>query len=130
MSILNDIALNIKELIPNSIIDYVPNFELKDFKGEKVVIVPTSTAYINETRGKKEVLLDYQIGIAKRIKETEIVEMIDRVEQIITTLLNAKVADGSGYIKEVVNSQAYDIQAMTTASTFLSIIQVQVRVIV
>lgn len=129
MAIIETVARDIRALISESEIDYVPNYELKDFKSERVVIVPTGIQYNNLTRGTKEVLVNIEIGICKRIKEAELPDMLDKVEKITTTLLNTQLVNTRGYVKEVVNNPAYDVQSMVSNGTFLTVLQVQVRVI-
>lgn len=129
MAIIETVARDIQALISESEIDYVPDYELKDFKSERVVIVPVGIQYSNLTRGTKEVLVNLEIGICKRIKEAELPDMLDKVEKITTTLLNTQLVNARGYVKEVINNPAYDVQSMVSNATFLTVLQVQVRVI-
>lgn len=129
MATIETVARDIQALISESEIDYVPDFELKDFKSERVVIVPVGIQYSNLTRGTKEVLVNIEIGICKRIKEAELPDMLDKVEKITTTLLNTQLVNARGYVKEVINNPAYDVQSMVSNGTFLTVLQVQVRVI-
>lgn len=129
MATIETVARDIQALISESEIDYVPDYELKDFKSERVVIVPVGIQYSNLTRGTKEVLVTIEIGICKRIKESELPVMLNRTEDITNTLLNAQLVNARGYIKEVINNPAYDVQSMVSNGTFLTVLQVQVRVI-
>lgn len=129
MAILEIVAKDIQALVADSEVDFVPEFELKDFKNERVVIVPVGVQYSNLTRGTKEVLVNLEIGICKRIKEAELPDMLDKVEKITTTLLNTQLVNARGYVKEVINNPAYDVQSMVSNGTFLTVLQVQVRVI-
>lgn len=129
MAILEIVAKDIQALVADSEVDFVPEFELKDFKNERVVIVPVGVQYSNLTRGTKEVSVNLEIGICKRIKEAELPEMLDKVERITTTLLNTQLVNVRGYVKEVINNPAYDVQSMVSNGTFLTVLQVQVRVI-
>ena len=129
MDILETVAKDIQALVADSEVDFVPEFELKDFKNERVVIVPVGVQYSNLTRGTKEVLVNLEIGICKRIKEAELPDMLDKVERIITTLFNTQLVNVRGYVKEVINNPAYDVQSMVSNGTFLTLLQVQVRII-
>lgn len=129
MATIETVARDIQALISESEIDYVPDYELKDFKSERVVIVPVGIQYSNLTRGTKEVLVTIEIGICKRIKKSELPVMLNRTEDITNTLLNAQLVNARGYIKEVINNPAYDVQSMVSNGTFLTVLQVQVRVI-
>lgn len=129
MGILETVAEDVKTLIDGAVIDYVPEYELKDFKAEKIVIIPVGLQYNNLTRGSKEIMVNLEIGICKRIKESEVSTMLDRVQTITETLLNAPLVNTQGYCKSITNAPAYSLEALVQEQKFLSVLQVQYRVL-
>lgn len=129
MNILSQVANEIKGLITGSIVNYVPDYVLKDFEKEKIVIVPTSIKYDKATRAEYKATLTLEIGIVKRITDAEIVSMIDRVNDITLVLLDAPLLNKICICKEINNNPIYDIDSMVSEKKFISILQLRYETI-
>lgn len=127
MGLLQQTAEEVARAIGGAV-DYVPEFELKDFKTEKIIVFPAGLVYEQVTRGSKAVEIKLEVGIAKRIKENEVPAMLERVEDLVQTIQGLRVVNGRGYCKEVVNDPAYIAEAMTTEQKFMTVLAVMFRV--
>lgn len=128
MSTISLVASEVATLI-GGIVDYVPEFELQDFKAEKILIAPTGITYEDNSRGSEEKIVTLEVGIIKRIREGELPEMLDKVEDIIGDLQAGRYANGLGSCSKVTHSPAYDIQSMVTKQTFIAVLNVEIRIL-
>lgn len=128
MSIIETVAMDIAKTI-GAQIDYVPQFELKDFKKEKLLVLPIGSKYEQLSRGTKEIRITLEIAYIKRVEEKEISALLEKVQQLVQTVQNTKVFNGRGYVTEVLNTPTYDVDAMITEKKFLSVMTVEIRII-
>ena len=128
MSIIETVAMDIAKTI-GAQIDYVPQFELKDFKKEKLLVLPIGSKYEQLSRGTKEIMITLEIAYVKRVEEKEISALLEKVQQLVQTVQNTKVYNGRGYVVEVLNTPTYDVEAMITEKKFLSVMTVEIRII-
>lgn len=128
MSIIETVAMDIAKTI-GAQIDYVPQFELKDFKKEKLLVLPIGSKYEQLSRGTKEIRITLEIAYIKRVEEKEISALLEKVQQLVQTVQNTKVYNGRGYVAEVLNTPTYDVEAMITEKKFLSVMTVEIRII-
>lgn len=109
-------------------VDYVPEFELKDFAQERIIVFPAGVQYQQITRSGKAVEIGLEVGVAKRIQETDLPAMLERVEDIVQTIQDLRVMGGRGHCKDVTNDPAYIVEAMTTEQKFMTVLKVTFRV--
>ena len=128
MSIIETVAMDIAKTI-GAQIDYVPQFELKDFRKEKLLVLPIGSKYEQLSRGTKEIRITLEIAYIKRVEEKEISALLEKVQQLVQTVQNTKVYNGRGYVAEVLNTPTYDVEAMITEKKFLSVMTVEIRII-
>ena len=128
MSIIETVAMDIAKTI-GAQIDYVPQFELKDFRKEKLLVLPIGSKYEQLSRGTKEIRITLEIAYVKRVEEKEISALLEKVQQLVQTVQNTKVYNGRGYVVEVLNTPTYDVDAMITEKKFLSVMTVEIRII-
>lgn len=128
MNILSQLALEIKALIPTSIIDYAPDNETADFNKEIIIICPAAIKYEKSTRGEDKATLNISIGVFKRITKAEIITMIDKVNNITTLLLNTRLLNNSCICKEVINDDILDMQGMKN-NLFISFLHLRYETI-
>lgn len=109
-------------------VDYVPEYELKDFQEEKLLVLPTGLAFEPATRGALKVTVSLEIGIAKRIQPGDLPGMLEHVEALTRQLLDMEVLDGCGTCTGVINPSAYDVEAMVRESMFISVLQAEFEI--
>lgn len=127
-SIIETVATQIATAI-GAQIDYVPQFELKDFRKEKLLVLPIGSKYEQISRGSKEIRITLEIAYVKRVDEKEISTLLEKVQDLVQTVQNTKVYNGRGYVAEVLNTPTYDVDAMITEKKFLSVMSVEIRII-
>lgn len=127
-SILEQISTEVATAI-GAQIDYVPQFELKDFNKEKLLVLPIGCKYQTITRGTKEIKVNLEIAYVKRIAEKEISTSLEKVQDLVQNLQNLKLYGGRGYVTEVNNTPSYDVDSMVTEKKFLSVMSVEIRIL-
>lgn len=128
MGILERVANEVAAAI-GGVVDYVPEYELKDFQKEKRVVWPVGLEFAQATRSGREIIAVLEVGIGKRIREDELPGMLEFMEDTVQQLQNLTVFEGRGYCKEVLHNPAYSLEAMVQAQTFQSVLQVRYRIV-
>ena len=128
MALLTQVAEEIAAAIGGEV-DYVPEYELGDFKAEKILVAPIGNEYNDLTRCGREVIISVEVGIIQRIKDNEISTMLEKVEDLVQTLQNLKLVNAHGYVRRVNNTPCYDISSMVAKKLFITVLQVEVRII-
>lgn len=128
MGILERVANEVAAAI-GGVVDYVPEYELKDFQKEKRLVYPLALEFSQVSRERKEIIVSLEVGVFKRIREDELPAMLEFMEDTVQQLQNLAVFDGRGYNREVLNSPAYSMDAMAQAQVFASVLQVKYRIV-
>lgn len=127
MSIIETVAMELATAI-GAQVDYVPQFELKDFRKEKLLVLPIGSKYEQISRGKKEIKINLEIAYVKRVQEKEITALLEKMQDLVQTIQNIRLYGGKGYVSEVLNTPCYDVDAMITEKKFLSVMSVEIRI--
>ena len=127
MALLTQVAEEIAAAIGGEV-DYVPEYELGDFKAEKILVAPIGNEYNDLTRGSREVIVSVEVGIIQRLKENNLPAMLEKVEDMVQTIQNLKLVNNRGYVRKITNTPAYDVQSMVSNKLFITVMQLEVRV--
>lgn len=77
-----------------AVVDYVPDFNLKDLDERKIIIVPTGCDWDNLTRGKVSRTYVFEIGVLQRLSgESDIEDFCESVISIGDRLKNSMIGD-------------------------------------
>ncbi len=99
----------------------VPEFELYELEKMRIIVVPVATEYKILSRSSHEELLKVQIGVLKRCKEDDIVELLAFVSQIGLDFLH-KNLDGANCLSVRFNP-IYSTEHLRERNQFTSVIE-------
>lgn len=91
---MNTLATSIADYLSTddlgAVVDYVPDYTLKDLDSKKLLVVPVSVEWHNITRGGAKRIFAFEVGVLQRLgKEGEIPGCIDAFIAIGDKLRNS-----------------------------------------
>lgn len=105
----------------NAEVQYVPEFELKNSKTMRVLVVPAGTDYKSVARNLHSEQPCIHIGIAKKVINEDVSELIDLVQNIAQSFINRHFDDA--VCVQVAFDPLYSPTHLREKALFVSVIE-------
>lgn len=121
--LLVELSIKLADLSPT--ISLLPDFELCDIDGLKVVIVPMGVDYSALTRGMHEESYKISIGFLKRVTEDELPSLLSLVNNVARDLLHFTFSGGTCI--RVEHEPLYSLEHLREKRQFTSVLQLTIK---